>query len=191
MKQLTTKENKPAGKVAILVLGMHRSGTSALTGILDRLGCKGPKNLFPPSDGNPRGYFEGNKIAALNDEILSTLGIDWRSWSSIDPDWHLSPRFLEYRDRIIETIRSEFGQASLIYIKDPRLCRLLPLWREALVETGFDVNVVLTHRNPVDVARSLEKRERAPIAPGTGPLIWLRHVLDAEPSAPPLPSDPA
>ena len=51
----------------IVVLGMHRSGTSVLMGVLSMLGVELGLNLMAPTEGNPRGYFENQSICELND----------------------------------------------------------------------------------------------------------------------------
>ncbi len=167
-------------KIAVVVMGMHRSGTSLLASILDRLGCQGPKTPLPPSQWNPKGYFESSELVKLNDEILAALGSGWDDWSAASTGWHDSPRFLEFRERIAEGLNSEYGKASLIYLKDPRLCRLFPLWNDALSDLGFSPVCIHTHRNPVDIARSLEARNGNPVEPQQAMLLWMRHVLDAE-----------
>lgn len=167
-------------KIAVLVLGMHRSGTSLLGGMLDRLGCQGPQHFMPDHPTNPKGFFESPDVMHLNNDIMAALGTRWDDWHGFDPGWQDSPRFAEFRDRIAEVMAGEYGRASLIYLKDPRLCRLLPLWREALVEIGYAPVCLHTHRNPLDVAQSLERRLNISVPPKQGLLLWLRHVLDAE-----------
>lgn len=167
-------------KNALLVLGMHRSGTSLLAGILDRLGCKGPKTPVAANDRNPKGYFESEPLFRLNDEILTVAGSRWSDWQPLREDWHRSPRFTEFRDRAVELVQAEYGNASLIYLKDPRLCRLLPFWRGVLDEMGFTLGCLLTHRHPVDVTASLKARTNIEVAPAVGILSWLRHIQDAE-----------
>ena len=187
MTESRSLKRRTKGKVAVLVLGMHRSGTSMLAGILDRLGCQGPKTVMPATQWNPKGYFESMEFMKVNDAILTALGTRWDDWRAVDPGWQESPRFVEFRERIAETMASEYGNASLIYLKDPRLCRLLPLLREVLEEIGFTPVCIHTHRNPVDTGRSLEVRESNPVDAGTAMLLWLRHVLDAEAASRGLP----
>jgi hypothetical protein len=171
---------KSRQKVAVLVLGMHRSGTSMLGGVLDRLGCQGPKSLMQANEGNPKGYFESREIMKLNDAILATLGLSWDDWRPIDPGWQESPRFDEFREGIVDTMAVEYGNASLIYLKDPRVCRLMLLWREVLVESGYTPVCIHTHRNPREVLLSLAGRKGVEVEPELGVLLWLRYVLDAE-----------
>ncbi|MBO4170795.1 hypothetical protein [Cereibacter azotoformans] len=171
---------KSGQKVAVLVLGMHRSGTSMLGGMLDRLGCQGAKTQLKATPSNPKGYFESSEFMKLNDSILATLGSRWDDWRPFEQGWQNSPRFVEFRERIAETMAAEYGSASLIYLKDPRICRLMPLWREALVEAGYAPVCIHTHRNPQEVLQSLAARKGVEVEPELGMLAWLRHVLDAE-----------
>lgn len=181
------QKSQSVHKVAILALGMHRSGTSLLAGILDRLGCKGPNTSLAADTRNPQGYFESEPIFRLNDEILATAGTRWNDWQPLRDGWQDSPRFNEFRFRAAQIIQAEYGEASLIYLKDPRLCRLLPLWYDVLVEMGYAVSCIHTHRHPQDVAASLKARKNIEVEPSVGMLSWLRHILDAEAASRELP----
>mgnify|MGYP003626580712 CR=1 FL=1 len=178
---------KPNDKVAIVVLGMHRSGTSMLTGILDCLGCKGPKTPMEANAESPKGFFESQLVYQLNNEILKTAGTCWDDWKPQQEGWLDSPRFNEFHVRAIEVLRAEYGDASMIYLKDPRICRLFPLWRRALEEIGYRVVCIHTHRHPVDVATSLSVRKNIEVEPSLGMLSWLRNILEAEAASRDLP----
>ncbi|WP_322889295.1 MULTISPECIES: hypothetical protein [unclassified Yoonia] len=175
-----SQRQKSRQKVAVLVLGMHRSGTSMLGGVLDRLGCGRPKSPMPPNDDNSKGYFESLEVMKLNDAILDALGSRWDDWQQLENGWQDFPRFVEFRERIETTMAAEYGDASLIYLKDPRICRLIPIWREALVESGYAPVCIHTYRNPLEVLQSLAAREEIIVEPEVGLLLWLRHILDAE-----------
>jgi len=72
----------------IIVLGMHRSGTSAFTGVLNILGVELGSNLMEPTKENPRGYFEKRAVMEINDEILNILGSSWDDdFFSPDENW--------------------------------------------------------------------------------------------------------
>src|SRR5271170_5283221 len=72
---------------AILVLGMHRSATSAVGGVISARGVAGPKTLLPPSDSNPRGFFESAPLYAALDKMLASAGSAWDDWRELDPQW--------------------------------------------------------------------------------------------------------
>ncbi|MBX3489281.1 hypothetical protein [Parvibaculum sp.] len=169
----------------VLVLGMHRSGTSALARVLSMLGVGLPENLVEAAASNPAGFWEPETIVRLNQAILGAAGSSWDDWQAFDPDWHSSPAAAEFRARALEALNAEFGNASLFVLKDPRICRLAPFWLDVFGRVGVRPLIVLPLRNPLEVAASLEKRDN--LAPEFGCLLWLRHVLEAESASRGLP----
>ncbi|GAW37224.1 chromosome partition protein Smc [Roseovarius sp. A-2] len=165
-------------RTALIVLGMHRSGTSALAGVLAKMGADLPQDLMPANEFNPDGYFESLLAYKLNDALLGSAGSSWDDWHAVNTDWYGSPRKQEYILRAQEMLEQEFGAAGFFVLKDPRICRLVPFWSEVMAESGIEPLFVCTHRNPVEVAASLARRNGWPESRGL--LLWLRHVLDAE-----------
>ena len=167
-------------KIAVLVAGMHRSGTSALTRVLNIAGCDLPWTLMKRErhSGNVAGFWESQAIMDLNQEILASAGSFWDDWRPFDQDWYRSPAAGEFRERAQDLMQSEFGGSRLFVLKDPRLCRLMTFWVEAARAFGAQPVVALPIRNPWDVAASLQVRNH--IDPSVGQLIWLRHTLEAE-----------
>lgn len=165
-------------RVAIVVAGMHRSGTSALARLLIAHGCDAPKTLLPANEYNAKGYWESQEITDFNDEILTSAGLSWHSWDQFGVHWYASPVADRFRDRAQTILASEFGHSALFVLKDPRICRLMPFWLKALEDFGAIPHVVLPLRNPLEVAASLAQRDA--IDPPFGLLMWLRNVLDAE-----------
>lgn len=162
----------------ILVLGMHRSGTSACTRVLNLLGCALPDDLLPPGHGNEVEQWESTAVVSLNEEMLASAGSRWDDWGPINDDWRQS----DVRIAMVERARSVAAEHAklgpLFAIKDPRLCRLADVWLSALQEEQIEPLVVLMLRNPAEVAQSLESRDL--MSHAYGRLLWLRHVLDAE-----------
>ena len=176
MSDASTKDRP--GKVAVVVLGMHRSGTSSLAGMLDGLGCRGPKTPMPGTGANAAGYYESMPVFRLNDAILTALGSRWDDWRPLRADVHLSPRLAEFHDKARAVLQEEYGDGSLIYLKDPRFGMLLPFWQAVLAEAGYRAVYLHTHRSPTEIAASLHKRDE--IEPGLTHLAWLSQVLQAE-----------
>lgn len=168
----------PPPRLALIVLGMHRSGTSALAGVLAKMGADLPQDLMPADEFNPDGYFESQLAYRLNDALLGSAGSSWDDWHAVNTDWYGSPRKGEYVLRAQEMLEQEFGTSSFFVLKDPRICRLVPFWNEVMAEAGIEPSFVCTHRNPVEVAASLARRNG--LTESQGLLLWLRHVLDAE-----------
>ncbi|MCG6112937.1 MAG: hypothetical protein MEQ74_12250 [Paracoccus sp.] len=170
------------GKVAVVVLGMHRSGTSSLAAMLDGLGCRGPATPMPMpmpgTEANAAGYYESLPVFRLNDAILTALGSRWDDWRPLRPDVHLSPRLTEFHDKARAVVEAEYGDGSLIYLKDPRISLLLPFWRGVLRDAGYRCVYLHTHRSPSEIGASLQRRDD--IDPGLSLLAWLSQVLQAE-----------
>ncbi|NDW44275.1 hypothetical protein [Ruegeria sp. PrR005] len=180
-KALPAKKQKRAtakSRHCVLVLGMHRSGTSALTGFLQHIGFDMPNTPMAANEGNQRGYFESQKIYEMHRDLLRDAGTTWDYWTPQDPGWLSPEQAAHYRDRAKALIAEEFGASRCFAIKDPRLCRLAPFWIETLTSLKIRPLILHTHRNPVEVAQSLKKRNGFELQFGF--LLWLRYVLDAE-----------
>lgn len=162
----------------ILVLGMHRSGTSACTRVLNLLGCSLSNNLLGAGDGNESGHWEAIDAVALNDEILASAGSSHDDWGPINPDWRKSAIRSHLIGRAKQIVANHLEIGPLFAIKDPRICRLADVWIQATIDAGSEPLVLMMLRNPAEVAASLEARDL--MAAGYAELLWLRHVLDAE-----------
>ena len=172
-------------KEAVIVLGMHRSGTSALTGALHLLGAATPTCLMEANEFNERGYFESTAVMELNDAVLASAGSSWADWRPLNPRWFKSAAAKDYRSRAASTIREEFNGAPLIALKDPRNCRITPFWSGALEEAGYLSHALIVIRNPLEVALSLSRVHGISVPHGL--LLWLRYVIDAESNSRKLP----
>jgi len=177
-RAVTTPRRAAKERTCILVLGMHRSGTSALAGVLSLLGCDEPRTPMVSSRGNEKGHFESLKVYALHKELLQSAGTSWDDWVEFYSGWFDSNKADEFQDRALTLLGEEFGTSRLFVLKDPRICRLIPFWLNTLEQFGATPRFVLTHRNPLEVARSLNARNDFDTSFGL--LLWLRHVLDAE-----------
>ena len=165
-------------RTAIIVLGMHRSGTSATAGLLSKMGCDLPNNLMPANEVNSKGFFESNTITLLNDAILASAGMTWFDQNSFPGSWYSSHKAPEFKEQARAAFNDEFGASGLFVLKDPRHCRLVPFWEDVFTEQGVRPVYVFIHRNPTEVAASLQKGHGTELL--YGQLLWLRHVLDAE-----------
>lgn len=165
-------------RTGILVLGMHRSGTSALARVLSLLGCDLPNTLMEGNEYNERGYWESTRIQIVNDAVLESAGSYWSDWLPFNEDWYSSSKFADLEQLAIKAIEDEFALSSLFVLKDPRICRIVPFWRDVMAKIQIQPFAVIPIRNPLEVANSLNHRDG--IEPALGHLIWLRHVLDAE-----------
>jgi hypothetical protein len=166
---------------AILVLGMHRSGTSALTRTLGLCGAALPLNTVPAGIDNETGFWEPQEIVHLHDEILQSAGSSWDDATAFPQAWFDSALAADFKARIAEALERDFPDApALFVVKDPRLCRLVPLWLSMFQELGIEPLCIIPVRNPLEIAASLSKRNS--IQEENSLLLWLRHFLAAEQS---------
>lgn len=169
----------PAKKrLAVLVLGMHRSGTSALTRAINLLGIDLSNHLAPPNWANPTGYWESVELEKIHNDILANLNSSWDDLLAIEQGELHTELHKQHTNLLIDYIVREFSGSENFMVKDPRMCRLVPLWRAVLDQLNVEVKVVIPFRHPLEVAKSLQKRDGFLLEKSF--LLWLRHVLEAE-----------
>ena len=159
----------------VLVLGMHRSGTSALTGALGRLGVglPAPGDLVTGRYDNPV-HYESGALTDLDDAVLGALGGSWSAPPAMPAGWERSSPVLAVTTGAAAAARRAFPGDGPVAWKDPRLCLLLPLWRGLL---PAPVVTVLLWREPTAVARSLRARQGFPLSLGLA--LWERYTREA------------
>lgn len=165
-------------RTCMVVLGMHRSGTSAVTRVANLLGWDLPRDVMGASEGNHFGHWEPNAVVTLNDMLLESAGSNWRDWQAISETWLSSDFKGHYVEKAAQVLVSQYADSPLFVLKDPRICRIAPLWFEAIEAVGAKPVVAMPVRNPIEVAESLASRDG--IERGYALLVWLRNVLEAE-----------
>lgn len=164
---------------ALLILGMHRSGTSAVTGALERLGVPLGSKLYAPHPGvNDKGYFEHQQIAGLDDEVLAALGTCWDDLLPLTAERFASVALTAYSRRLRRILQRDFAKLPLFAVKDPRMCRLLPWWLASLAELSIEPVCLLMIRHPFEVAESLSRRDG--FSREKALLLWLDYTLASE-----------
>ena len=161
----------------VVVLGMHRSGTSAITRGLEVLGVKLGDNLYPAAIDNPKGFWEDNDFLGINEELLAHLDYSVDRLGLID--WQMpSTAIVESLELKAEKLVSERCKKNALWgFKDPRTARLLPFWQAVFERVGCDVRYVIATRNPISIVESLYKRSG--FEGGTTFYLWLEHLIPA------------
>ena len=177
-RQPPPKIDPPIDATALLVLGMHRSGTSAIAGALGVLGVPLGTRLIDASADNAGGYWEHRDAVLLDEHLLHALEMDWDDPRELPPRWLDSDASMQAGGEIRALAADEFQNAPLWALKDPRLCRLLPLWRRELAALGVQPAALLVLRHPDEIAASLLARDALP--PAVAHLLLIRHLLEAE-----------
>lgn len=154
---------------ALLIVGPHRSGTSALTRVLNLLGVDLGTETLPPKFDNPHGYWEHRGVFDLHEQLLSRMGSGWHEYRRIPADGRQQEGVAERLEDLRTLVVREFGDSALWAVKDPRLCRLLPVWLDVLEDLRVDARFILVVRHPLEVARSLDARD--------DPFSWSKCIL--------------
>lgn len=162
----------------ILILGPHRSGTSLVTRLVAELGFQPGSDLVPPRSDNPEGYWEHRGAVDNHNRFLRDVGRSWSDPTPMKPGDFSGPEAARARSAIAEIVDADFRGPERWVLKDPRLCRLLPLWQDPLDQWGESVAFVHVVRSPLASAASLHRRDAVRLE--TALLLWLRHVLEAE-----------
>ena len=159
------------GPDGVFMLGMHRSGTSAATRVINLLGVAtcAPEDM-PRGPWNPTGLWESKTLNGYDDELLAAMG---RSWIWPPPAGaaydELDARIANRREDARRVFDEVHPQRPWVW-KDPRACLLLPFWRAAL---GGSKVAVLVVRNPLEVADSLRRRHDVDLEYGLA--LWERY----------------
>jgi hypothetical protein len=137
----------------VLLVGMHRSGTSMLTRMISLMGAHvgDPGELVPPSNRNPTGYWERRDLGAVHEGFLNENGFGWSKVGGFDWNRIAPASIVQCRARLVETLARIDTSGRPLAVKDPRLCLLLPIWQQVV---GVPFYVVIV-RDPRHVATSI------------------------------------
>ncbi len=166
------------GATAVIVMGMHRSGTSALAGMLHHLGVELGGRLMQASPDNPRGYWEHLDVVAITHSVMAKFGRGWDDIRPLPPGYQEAALGHEARRQLSAILLRDFAGVGLWGLKDPRLCRLTALLHPVFGELGIEPRFILMLRHPSEVAASLAARDG--LSAERALLLWLRHTLEAE-----------
>lgn len=164
-------------KNLIVVLGMHRSGTSAVARALKVLGVDLGDHLMAANAVNIKGFWEDIDINELNIELMSSISTDWHHLTTMQKSDVATLRDAGFFPRAEQLLRAKLHGHERFGFKDPRTAKLLPFWNEVFVRLKCQVSYVLVSRHPLSIVKSLTKRDG--FEPEKTYLLWLMHILEA------------
>jgi hypothetical protein len=163
----------------VFLIGMSRSGTSALARVFSLCGGAVPLELLPPNFANPTGYWEPLHAVEINDEFLQAHGSSWHDARlTLQMQPVAGPPGEHFIAQIIEILDQGFHSDGPIILKEPRITALLPYWTAAATELQLRPVFVHIFRNPADVAASLSTRDGLSIEHSFA--LWLKYNLIGE-----------
>lgn len=175
-------EDSPHSTTTVAVLGMHRSGTSALTRVLNLLGVHlgNPADFIPPAPDNPRGFWENRPLVLVNDALLRLFGGSWDAPPTLPDGWDDGDAVGDLREPAASRLAALDPAEAAAHVgwKDPRVCLTLPFWRAV----AGPVQTVHMLRDPDAVIGSLHHRNG--LDEEHAARLWVRYVGDAFRDAP-------
>ncbi|MGH1573420.1 hypothetical protein ACRAWG_25570 [Methylobacterium sp. P31] len=173
------EKNTSGDEQIFVVLGMHRSGTSLCASMLNLMGINIADGLGA-GPGNELGHFERWDLVSANDRLLNVLNRGYYTLAhdfSLPPCWWSDMELSGIREEIKTIVASKIGQRQKFGLKDPRLSRLLPIYKAAFSELKLSPNYIICLRHPSHVAKSLNTRDG--LDPVIGEYRWLVYMVDA------------
>jgi len=159
----------------VLVVGMHRSGTSAIARGIAALGVYLGTDFLDAQPENPTGYWEDKGIVEIDERVLKALGLRWDDIEPIAPAEFRRLRIRLLHADAVRYVKRTFGAHPLWGFKDPRVIRLLPFWRGVLRKCRADDAYVVAIRNPRSVEASLFRRQS--MSATAARRLWLVHMV--------------
>jgi hypothetical protein len=164
----------------VLVLGMGRSGTSMLTGLLSLCGARLPGNLLASDAHNERGYFESLDVLGMNEFFLNCLGLDFFDTSFRLQEGEIADDGASALTRRISKFLARYEDCPLLVVKDPKIVPLLRYWLPTATGAGWDVKIAVPVRHPREVGASLAQAQGKPVDHDFSDALWIKYNLLAE-----------
>ncbi|MEO6741117.1 MAG: sulfotransferase [Chthoniobacteraceae bacterium] len=160
------------------IVGMHRSGTSVVAALLEGMGLSVGKSVMSPAPDNPLGFYENAAVVDFHDRLLEEQNSTWHDPRPFGKRLRSvgAEQMAAWRKEIARILAGEFAPGRHHLLKDPRLCRLLPLWEPFIADSGFPIVMVLRH--PASVAASLSARNG--FSADKALMLWLANNLEME-----------
>ena len=161
----------------VVVASMHRSGTSACARLLNIRGLGIAPDLMNPGPDNERGFWESRSLADHHDRFFASVGHAHDSARSLPAGAFETDAAKRLEQRLHKHLQT-LPDSGPVLVKDPRISLLLPIWRKVTQEAGLDMRTVVMVRNPLEVAASLDRRNRFSLERSV--LLWLRYMVSLE-----------
>lgn len=166
-------------KNVIVILGMARSGTSAIARGLKALGVDLGEKLTPSSERwNPKGFFEDTDIVyKINRGVLYALDHPWMSVNLVEKMQKDTGALHDLKDSAVGLLRQRMANSQYWGFKDPRTSKLVPFWRDVFATLNVQDSYVIALRNPLSSAHSYQSLSGCDIEEAL--LLWLMHLVPA------------
>ncbi len=162
----------------LFVLGMHRSGTSAVTHAIHQMGATLGGAMVPSGFDNPKGFWENAQFVAYNNQIFNAFDLHWDATVPLPENWLSDKKIQDLKAEASSWLKRSFDDTALGVLKDPRACRTFSFWLEAARDAGFEVCALHILRPAAQIAQSFHVRDHSALEKGL--FLFAFHELEAE-----------
>lgn len=151
-------------QTVVPILGMHRSGTSMFTRMLNLMGLEVGDKLLGASADNPHGFWEHEGFLNINMQLLQTFGANADGFVTHDKITEVFAKIQGARmnPADVEALKKSLAEQFSTKVwgfKDPRTVITYGFWQNFLTTIGVnDLKPVVIIRHPSEVAQSLKNR---------------------------------
>jgi hypothetical protein len=166
-------------KHLVLVVGVGRSGTSLLSGILGQLGFHIPQPEVQADDTNPRGFGEPRWVVDFHARILAEKRVTLND--SRPAAWQQMAEAADgARGELLEWLRGQLEEADDVVVKDPRTVWFLDVWRSCVEELGARTSFVTMLRHPAEIVASARRSYGPGLTEAGRSAAWINVTLQTE-----------
>jgi hypothetical protein len=174
-------EGKRPERSLVIVAGSGRSGTSLVSGLLKRLGCRVPTPEVPADETNPKGFAESQWVVDLHERLLAMVNVQvsdarpaaWAKTAKVCLNSNVQSEVRAFLEK-------QFEKSNDVIIKDPRMSWFLPVWRRAAQDLGATPRVIVMLRHPAAVVASKEKYYGGRQGEASRTAGWVNQLLFTE-----------
>ncbi len=172
-------DKEEAKKNVLVILGMARSGTSAIARGVKALGVDLGEKLTPSSERwNPKGFFEDTDIVyKINRGVLYALDHPWMSVDLVDELNKKTGSLNDLKESAVALLKQRMANSQYWGFKDPRTAKLLPFWQEVFKTLNVQDSYIIALRNPLASALSYQSLSGCDLEEAL--LLWLMHLVPA------------
>jgi hypothetical protein len=165
----------------VLVVGVGRSGTSLMSGMLGQLGLHIPQPEVRADETNPRGFGEPRWVVKFHTQLLKRLLVTVNDARPEALDiTAAAAQEARTHERLTGWLEKQFTVADALVVKDPRTVWFLPLWLSAARELGAETRFITMLRHPAEIVTSARKYYGTGQTAASRTGSWLNLILETE-----------
>jgi hypothetical protein len=165
----------------VLMLGVGRSGTSLMTGILGQLGFRIPQPEIRADESNPRGFGEPAWVVDFHQRLMRELRVT--VFDARPAAWEITGRAAAdpaVRSELRDWLGAQVSGSDKVAVKDPRIVWFLTLWLDSVRGLGISDASITMVRHPAEIVSSARRWYGTWQTDASRAASWLNVMLETE-----------